>query len=665
MDIYFKELYGDNEFQLLEDKIINLNNTILKVICNENIKEVIIGDEKFNCNEKNEIDIFKLRTSLKDKIEIKVVEISNNKEKIHKKIIKIEEDSFIYNSMELDKIKQLGDLAYKNITSGLSNGSDDYYETIINNLSEGLKNIDEIYAALVKIVKLGKDIGCNPKVDLVQTEEVRDSNEVKKISSNSARYFIMHPEDWFKEGDAPPKPIKLLTDSFDEDKDIYENQLIKYILYKCKRIVNSKITLLQASKSTLKTNLIIGQEKVADENEYSNFNMEDYEDQKIQYKLMACNLKKFEALKVELNRVYDLFKDVSLNKRIKFRMTQKILYDKRYLRVVQLFKKYLRKLEESNEEVFERQYTVLYSYMFIIAESICKALQSIGFYDITSNVSCNTEVFESGNMILESTHYNNENEFSFRLELNNILSNDNLIKLKLKYNGKEENIVITINSLFNYKKIDEDEVENLYRKYTVKDNVNTHLIVNTAALEELSFISEEVRTKLIFKLSNLGNNFIYRRDYENYGGFKVGMIPLSLNDLTNMFDKLVNLMYLKFIKIGFYNYCRTCASGVFEEVEEGLLKCSICGQKVAINTCSCGEKIIKILSKESKSYLGEYEKTDDIIEKHKNYELRSNTLGACYENYKSNSGGFCSKCGRCQKAVGNCLRCSLGDLEEK
>ena len=60
---------------------------------------------------------------------------------------------------------------------------------------------------------------------------------------------------------------------------------------------------------------------------------------------------------------------------------------------------------------------------------------------------------------------------------------------------------------------------------------------------------------------------------------------------------------------------------------------------MAINKCDCcGEKNIKILSKDIQ-VLGEDEiKFKNIFEQHKNYELRSNTLGACYGNYTSNSG---------------------------
>ena len=172
--------------------------------------------------------------------------------------------------------------------------------------------------------------------------------------------------------------------------------------------------------------------------------------------------------------------------------------------------------------------------------------------------------------------------------------------------------------------------------------------------------------RLIFKMSNLGNNFITEKDYENYGGYKTGMIPFGLSDISNVFDKLHNIFYMKFFQIGFYKYCKSCGNGEFYFIDDNLLSCNSCGQRVAINKCDCcGEKNIKILSKDIQVLDEDKIKSKNIFEQHKNYELRSNTLGACYGNYTSNSGGFCSSCGRCQKKVGNCLRCSLVEWEEE
>ena len=246
MKVYFKSLHKGDDFKELGDLAVDLNNTIFKVVCENTIKEVIIGDEKFNAYEKNEIEFIKLRTSNNEKVELKVIEsIEGKRDKVSKEIIKVIDNSFIYDNMELDKIRQLGELAYRNITSELRYSSDDYYETIMKNLNSGLEDIDEIYTALTKVVKLARNIAENPKVELVQSEEVRDSNEVKKISANSARYFIMHPEDWYKEGDSSPKPLRMLTDTFEEIKDIYEINLLNLLYINVKSLLNQRLHYLK------------------------------------------------------------------------------------------------------------------------------------------------------------------------------------------------------------------------------------------------------------------------------------------------------------------------------------------------------------------------------------------------------------------------------------
>ena len=68
---------------------------------------------------------------------------------------------------------------------------------------------------------------------------------------------------------------------------------------------------------------------------------------------------------------------------------------------------------------------------------------------------------------------------------------------------------------------------------------------------------------------------------------------------------------------------------------------------------------INLYSGESIEDEGEISSNIDIIEYHKNYEMKSATLGACYEKFYSNSGGFCSKCGMCAKSNKDCIRCKI------
>ncbi|MGL5692995.1 MAG: hypothetical protein ACRCXA_02900, partial [Peptostreptococcaceae bacterium] len=237
------------------------------------------------------------------------------------------------------------------------------------------------------------------------------------------------------------------------------------------------------------------------------------------------------------------------------------------------------------------------------------------------------------------------------------------ILLKFLYKDKEESICFKINTDFKSKNSITKcgDTEELYRvNFDKKYNMN--IILNSISLESIRFEDEKEKLKNVFKLSTLGNNFLSTSDYKKYGGYKMGVIPFSNKDIANVYDKLVKLFRVKFIKLGFINYCTYCNNGQFEYREDELLVCNSCSKRVAINRCSCGEDIIKFLSKDNADFIDEVE--EDIIKYHNNYELKSTNLGSCYEKLYSNSGGFCSKCGKCQKLDKNCIRCKEADWEE-
>ncbi|MVX66485.1 DUF2357 domain-containing protein [Clostridium chromiireducens] len=687
MEILYKRIDCEEDFVLLEnDDVIDINACILKIISNDNIKEVQIGDETIQNTElNNEFIYYKYKTSQEDSISIKVKAINeNNKQAINKRIIKLCNNSLVYDRIALNKVKDLGERAFENIISELSNSLESYDSSILKNLEDNLKNIEEISKSLKTIIKLAKDINKRPKVDLVEKEILKDSNEVRKINSQSARYFTMHPEHWYREGENQPKPIKILTETFKENRDIYENRLIKYIIYISSEI-SKKITFsLEASINTLNGSLSKDSALLKTEEFNENIRRDIIEEIREKEKNLRSHRKyisQFKLFNNELKELKHSFKDITLDKKIKIKVTQKILYDKRYYKILKLYKEHLSKVSFSTKEIIETTYPVFYSYMFLMAESICKALYSLGFYEIKSNFNkdINEFFYKNESLIIKGYHLCDEdnNKFRFTLQLNNLISNaKEQIILKLYYGERCESISFTINSIFTNKHLDMDFIESIYER-NYSDKFNTTLILNTIDLYKIKFNSEEEEIKGIFKLSTLGNNFLTHSDYEKYGGFKEGMIPFNISELTQVYYKLINLFRLKFIKIGCYEYCTYCGNGPLEFVEDGLLVCSKCGKKIAINKCSnCNEEIIKFISKESGEikqqedsiniYSGESIEDEreissniDIIEYHKNYEMKSATLGACYEKFYSNSGGFCSKCGMCAKSNKDCIRCKI------
>ncbi len=669
MEILYKSIYLDEDFKLLnKEDCISISSSVIKICCQEDIKEVQIDDEVIkNTFSTNEFIYNKIKTSNKKVIEVKVKVLNEqHKEKVYKKLIKVNENSFIHDVNEIEMINLLGHKSYENIINGFSNNKN-YYDFIMDNLKGEIEHIEDILKAITTIIKLSKEINKTPKVDLVEREIVRDSNEVKKVSSQSARYFTMHPEYWYREGESLPKPIKILTETFEEDRNIYENQLIVLILHNSKKIIKKTILNIETQISSLYTS--ITKDKLA-------IKLEDLvEDDKVSKEIIVLEnedklsknklyLSKFRKLNKEIEQLLREFKDISLNLNLKIRMTQKILYDKRYYRILKFYKRFLSTLNFEVKDVIETNVPTIYNYLFLASEIICKALCSLGFYEINtlSHIKYEDVFVNEDRIVLDGCHYADDN-FKFKLEINSFCNAIPSILLKLSYKEKEELICFKVNCEFKDKSaiVDYDDVENLYKTY-FDETYNMNIILNSISLENINFKDEESKLKNIFKLSTLGNNFISSDDYDKYGGYKMGVIPFSNKDIARVYDKLVKLFRVKFIKLGFVNYCTYCNSGQFEFKEKELLVCNSCSKRVAINKCSCGEDIIKFLSKDNVDFIEDTE--DDIIQYHNNYELKSTNLGSCYEKFYSNSGGFCSKCGKCQKLDKNCIRCKAVDWEE-
>lgn len=672
MNIYYKDIMSEDDFEIInDDTVIDINTSIIKIQSDINIKNVQIDDEIITNNPfQNCITIFKVKTSKRDKIDMKIALIGENgKELIRKKCINISDKSRDYNRNELEVVKKLGGIALENLNSGLNNDDSDYYENILNNLNINLEDIEDIYNTLKIVLKLVKSIGDTPKVELIESETLNDSNEVKKITSQSARYFIMHPEHWYKEGDTNPKPIKLLTESFSEDKDIYENRLIKFILYKCKKTCRKILFSLETQESTIKAS-VIKNEAIIDISEFEDVFIEESKNiislKKNQLRVTKESINKFKSIIKEIDILLRSFKDITLNKKLKIKITQKILYDKRYYRVFNLYKNKISKLDFSSEEVVESNYSVIYSYMLIAAESICKTLRCLGFYKIDVNRDIiDIELFKTYDEIkFTGYHYGNEEDFKFTLELNSLhgKSSENII-LKLMHGENIEEIVFNINFSCGHKIKDLNDIDIMYERFESHKRV---VVLNTISLDNLNFEDSHIKGKAIFKLDSLGNNFINKKDYLKYGAYKQGMISFTPNDLSSVYDKFIKLFRLEFIKIGFYKHCISCGGGEYLNISEELIQCSICGNKIAINKCRyCEETLIKFLTKSDIENFNYKDNKEDIIEYHNNYQIKSVNLGSCYEKYYSNSGGFCSSCGKCQKSDDNCIRCKIINLEEK
>ena len=673
MKIYYKDIIKNDQFKLLNnEKSINLNRSLLKIVCPNLITEILIGDELIDFssqehNLKNEFIYHKLNTSSKKYIEV-IVKCEKDIPAVeYKKIIKLDQDNYIYNINELDKIREEGQKSYENIINfAVKNDDEEYTNILINDFKKMLINPEEVIKAIKLIIKLSLDIIKTPKVKLISKEIVESTNKVKTINSNSARYFAMHSEDWYQEGENFPKPLNILTETFEENKIIYVNQVIKYILKDTQKIVIKLIDNFEMKINTLKGSLIEKKSLRNSDNLYDD-KLETLEesienlkrDQEKNQKL----LNEFKKLKFKLSQLLIEYKDIKLLKYINIKITQIILYDKRYLKIINLYKEKLKKLPFDIEDTKKVKVPIDYNYMFIMCDILCRVLVYLGFEDIQNSGIPKefNRLFEEENVYTIKCEHKNQN-MNCEIKLYGIKSAyPSQIVVKLIYEGKEDITKFIINYMDINKNIEMDYIDELY-------NINndykcdTKLLLNTVALEKINFMTEEVKEKGLYKLSNLGNNFITEKDYKMYGNFKQGSIQLSMFDLNKIYNKLIKLFRLKFIKLNFLEYCTFCHLGSYNQIDDGLFECNVCGKKIAINKCNhCGEDIIKFLSNKETSEVFEYE---NIIDRHQNYELYSNNLGSCYNNLFGNTGGFCNNCGRCQKQSYKCVRCSIVDWEE-
>jgi hypothetical protein len=99
----------------------------------------------------------------------------------------------------------------------------------------------EIIELLEKAIK-------NPKTRLIDDKYLIPPGEAQRITTDTIEYFTRHPETWRTHGHIKPKPLLLLDDRSTEDLDVYENRFVSYFLQNIDRRLQG---LLQRYQETL------------------------------------------------------------------------------------------------------------------------------------------------------------------------------------------------------------------------------------------------------------------------------------------------------------------------------------------------------------------------------------------------------------------------------
>ena len=659
MILYYKSINKGDYKELNIQKKYDINSIIIKIVSDFDIEEVEFDDEVFvNRENSKEIILHKLRTNTKDYISFSIRYKQNIHVKVKKLKLNLSENSKVY---EIDQITTLDEMY--NITKNIAkNGFNDKFLSIYTsdldkefNSNEYREKLKLLSSMLKMIIEISKDL----KVELIREEELRDSSEVKIVSATSAKYFIVHSEDWYREGNLMPKPIRLLIDIYLENKDIYENKFIRLVIFRCIIFIKSEILKLQNFLNVYKPEL---------ERKYSEIELEGVDVGTIRSTINILkrniedvdNLKdKFVSLKNKLIIVEKKFLEVKLMKNLPLKMTQKMSYDNRYKITYKAYKELKDKFyDEAIYNKLRSTEKTYYKYLAIVMNAMIDAFSELQFTDIIIEGIGTNEVslFKNGVAVINgSTPLGN---YSFEIKINE-LENDNKFALELILsdqggNSKEFKFNINMGYDFSSKEKLQENISVLYMKNEKEDNIITVILESFESLNSDFIESEE-----FFKLANVGNNFISNSDYEIFGDYKKGVILFSLSDYVISKNKFKNLFLDNLAKLSYGDFCFKCSSNRLEQIDEELYLCKSCGSRVAINKCECGEKIVKVLSKEKEDIEEEVNILDKMLY-HNKYDLQSNYLGSCYGNLHSNTGGFCAACGKClKKTKGDCLRCGL------
>ncbi len=652
----FKEINSEESY--------DINETIFKIVSKDVIKSIDFDDGFVkNQEEKNYMYFHRLNVNERNILNLKVNMLKTNGTIYNSKFkIKIKENIRIFKEEEIEDLISVGEIGKILLTADFTEN----FSTLYNNEIEKYKNNEDTLKKeleiLKRLVSIANKIINDPKVELIQNQEVKESNEVKRISSNSARYFSMHPEDWYKEGTLMPKPLKLLTDIYEENLDIYENQVVKHVLFKAikkcdirinsltlqNRISNQRIKRL---KSRLDSESIREDEVISIKSEIIKLN-------NILNKSYS-SLKKFKEIIIDLKYSFSLYSEINLRKKMNVSVNQRILYDKRYLIIVDIYKAYLndKRFEvNKNKEINGFLYGEYISFAVAV---ICESIMDLKF-NIKKVNGYNKEFIFSNKNIKIFGDNNFGTEVIITLNLLNNFNHEAPIEVELLNDNKINKSRFYLD--FSMKKfIDEEEskyIDKLYDSHAVQKHNDSEYIFNFLSIEDLKFSNKELE-KYIIKLSNAGDNFISTKDYSKYGNLKVGMFTLSNSDYILVQNKLKNLFRNKLISLGMNKFCTFCGNNTLTNFNEMHI-CSSCGNRYAIHICECGEKIIKILSKTELEPNNTDISSNNLIDYHVAYELESNSLGSCYSNFHLNKGGFCVKCGKCiKKGRENCIRCNL------
>jgi hypothetical protein len=173
---------------------------------------------------------------------------------------------------------------------------------------------------------------------------------------------------------------------------------------------------------------------------------------------------------------------------------------------------------------------------------------------------------------------------------------------------------------------------------------------------------------------NYGDNFVDKSDYERYGGYKIGFLPVypaATESEELSIERIRHLIRIHLFELGLVNVCWNCGNtGKGSVTNNGLQRyqCqnSQCRLQWGEVQCNCGRKYFKMKAPKKKSAENFKDIMGEIHSPHEHIALSEALAGrltissACEDlDRLDDFWAICPYCGHCEKENNShsCLRC--------
>lgn len=545
-----------------------------------------------------------------------------------------------------------------------------------------------------EILSLLDQVLQNPNVELVNQDEVVEPGQLNKITTKTVLYFIKHPETWRSRGMLRPKPMRALTEKNIENPDVYENRFVLFFIKRVKDKLKLWIAQIEANIRNYERqiNTIKGYAYTGLIHEFGDntWRLNQIEEAR---KPLLLTLKRYRNFFESLRAVQaaPFFKEVKDTIKNKPQINQALSYDPRYARLLQLYNRLIREKvsAERAKEVLELTGAEFYRYY----QDYCLWMMINAIRDLLFERERERKIVLDDNAefvndieLYFSHKIRKDCHFSLRrysrVAGSAVLAGNIEVVIEVD-DQKSRFILIPVLVCWDRANADEaeKEIEEIYkaikdfRQYRPAEEGVDYLLDSVFLVHPTSIdcLKEGTGYSIARKLSTMGNNFVCAEDWQEFGGYKIGMFPLlpPMESLSgNKWEKpldhlrLKRLLRIHLLETGAMDHCWQCNRNNFiitqsQRGDEYL--CQACKYKWGFRECKqCGNRIIKVITprEDAEEKINPAEPAKFIAEK-ESMEIKYATSATCEGKLFNPRWAICPYCGSCEKyhADIDCLRC--------